>query len=302
MSVEDDYDEDEENPIWAALIKTGLVLSIVIVAGGYMGWVHPIGDALAVVRGPASVAVCILSLLGIWKGMQAAAFGALLLSILTATSVVLAHIWPGPPGIFLLYQKNMLYRNSDLAGLEADIREASPLALTLQEMSDPNLQLLSNLKDKFPQQLHCPEGRRGGTAVASNLPAVPGATVCVPGLAAMQVVFREQPVWIVSVHLNWPWPYGQGRHAAELRSVLAGLEGPVLMGGDFNMVRWAHSVRSLAETVRGQVAGPSKGTYTGTWFLPTMPIDHVIAPGGGRVTLRGGFGSDHLGLLALLAP
>ncbi len=296
-----DYDDDEENPIWAALIKTGLILSIVALAGGYMGWFHSLGDSLAVGRGPASVAVFVLSLLAIWKGMQAAAFGALLLSILTATSVVLAHIWPGPPGIFLLYQKNMFHENNDLAGLEADIREAAPLALTLQEVSVPNRALLANLSDIFPHQFHCPQGRRGGTAVASQLPAVDGATVCVPGLAAMQVVFRDQPVWIVSVHLSWPWPFGQAAHVAELRPVLAGLEGPVLMGGDFNMVRWALSVRRLAAEARGQVAGPSKGSYTGLWVLPSLPIDHVIAPLGGRVTQRPALGSDHLGLLANLA-
>jgi endonuclease/exonuclease/phosphatase (EEP) superfamily protein YafD len=263
MTVEDDFDEDEENPIWGALIKTGLILSIVVLAGGYMGWLHPLGDALAVGRGPASVAVFLLSLLGIRMGM--------------------------------------FYENNDLAGLEADIRDAAPLALTLQEVSGPNLALLTNLEDLFPHQFHCPQGRRGGTAVASQLPAVPGATVCVPGLSAMQVIFRDEPVWIVSVHLSWPWPYGQAAHVADLRPVLAGLEGPVLMGGDFNMVRWALSVRRLAAEARGQVAGPSKGSYTGLWFLPSLPIDHVIAPGGGRVVQRPGLGSDHLGLLANLA-
>lgn len=300
MAGQDDYD-DAENPIWAALVKTGLILSIVALAGGYMGWLHPLGDSLAVGRGPASIAVFVLSLLGIWTGMQAAAFGPLLLSILTATSVLLAHIWPGPPGVFLLYQKNMFYQNSDLAGLEADIRASDALALTLQEVSAPNRALLDNLTDMMPHQLHCPLGRRGGTAVASRLEPIPGSEVCVPGLSAMQVVFRDQPVWIVSVHLSWPWPYGQAAHVAELRPVLAGLEGPILMGGDFNMVRWGLSVRRLAAEVRGQFAGPSKGSFSGRWFLPSLPIDHVIAPSGGRVTLRPALGSDHLGLLANLA-
>jgi endonuclease/exonuclease/phosphatase (EEP) superfamily protein YafD len=304
MASNDDYlddDEDEDNPIWAALTKTGLILSIVVLAGGYMGWFHPLGDSLSVLRGPAAIAVCVLSLLGIRNGMQAAAFGALLLSILAATSVVLAHVWPGPPGIFLLYQKNMYYQNSDLAGLEADIRDAAPLALTLQEVSDPNRALLTNLQDVLPHQLHCPLGRRGGTAVASQLPPVAGATVCVPGLSAMQVMFRDQPVWIVSVHLSWPWPFGQAAEVAELRPVLAGLEGPVLMGGDFNMVRWGLAVRRLAAEARGQFAGPSKGSFTGLWPLPSLPIDHVIAPGGGRITQRPALGSDHVGLLANLA-
>jgi endonuclease/exonuclease/phosphatase (EEP) superfamily protein YafD len=293
--------EEDEHPIWTAVVKAALVLSIVALAGGYLGWLHPLGDSLAVGRAPASIAVFVLALLAISAGMRMAAFGAILLSILTFTSVFLAHVWPGPPGIFLLYQKNMRHQNTDLAGLEADIRDANPLALTLQEMAEPNLALLANLKDALPHQLHCPLGKRGGTAVASRLEPVAGATVCVPGLSAMQVIFREQPVWIVSVHLTWPWPYGQADHVADLRPVLAQLEGPVLMAGDFNMVRWALSVRRLAAEARVQVAGPSKGSFLGFGSLLALPIDHAFAPAGGRVTLRPALGSDHLGLLANLA-
>lgn len=302
--MDEDDDDDAsflEHPLWAALVKTVLVLSIAALGLGYLGWLHPIGDTMSVVRGIASAMVFIAAMLAISAGMRLAAFGAILLSILTGTSVILAYVWPGPPGTFALYQKNMLYRNAELAALEADIRAAAPQALTLQEVSEPNLALLAGLKDVLPTQFHCTEGSRGGTAVASALPMVPGTEVCAPGLAAMQVVFQDEPVWIVSVHLSWPWPMRQARHAGEIAGVLAGLEGPVMMGGDFNMVRWGNSVELLAEVADARAAGPMRGSFLGFGSLLKLPIDHVLGPFGGRVEYRPALGSDHLGLLAKLA-
>jgi endonuclease/exonuclease/phosphatase (EEP) superfamily protein YafD len=122
----------------------------------------------------------------------------------------------------------------------------------------------------------------------------------------MQVVVPdsqgEKPVWMVSIHLHWPWPYTQADHVATLLPVLAELEGPVVMAGDFNMVRWADSVRRMGAAARSLPAGPSAGTYTGFDPIMRLPIDHAFAPGGGRLELRPALGSDHLGLLARLVP
>ncbi len=175
------------------------------------------------------------------------------------------------------------------------------MVLTLQELTEPNLALMADLADRWPHQLVCPFRAVGGPAVASRLPPVPGATLCAEGLAAMQVLQDERAVWIVSIHLHWPWPYGQAAQMRSLRHTLAGLEGPVLIGGDFNMVRWGHSVQSLARAARVTAAGPSAGSYLGLRPLLSLPIDHAFAPNGGRIDLRPALGSDHLGLLARLA-
>ena len=42
--------EDDEHPIWTALLKTLLMLAILSLASGYLGWLHPIGDSLAIGR------------------------------------------------------------------------------------------------------------------------------------------------------------------------------------------------------------------------------------------------------------
>lgn len=276
-----------------AMAATMLALGL-----GYMGRWLAMADSLAVGRAWAAGALVGLGVVATLAGLRMQAFAAILVAMVTGGSVALAYIWPGPPGAFTLYQKNMRFNNSDLAGLEADIREVAPVALTLQEVSEPNQALLAALKDLLPHQLYCPFAAVGGPAVATSLTPVPGGEICAPGLAALQVELEDRQIWIVSVHLHWPWPYGQADHVAKLLPVLAGLEGPVAMAGDFNMVGWAASVSQMAAVARVQPAGPTGGSFVR--FAPwlTLPIDHAFAPSGGRITFRGALGSDHLGLVA----
>ncbi|MFP5480876.1 MAG: endonuclease/exonuclease/phosphatase family protein [Alphaproteobacteria bacterium] len=293
---------DDENPIWPALVKAALVLTILALAGGYLGWLHPLGDSLAVGRGYAAGALALLAVIAGLMGLQMAAFGSTLLAMVAAGQVALAFLWPGPPGVFALYQKNLFFGNEFLAEVEADIRAARPLAVTLQEVTAPNEALLAALAADFPGQLHCKTGRRGGTAVLTRLPVVPGSETCADGLAALQVQLEDKAIWVVSVHVSWPWPYEQKAHVDALVPVLEGLEGPVLMAGDFNMVGWGHSVKRLARAARVLQAGPTGGTFLGLGPALRLPIDHAFAPNGGRITLRPALGSDHLGLYAELEP
>lgn len=306
MTDPEDDDDGEDSTLLPTLVGWGLALSILVVLLGFLGWLHPMGDLLAVGRGPAVAAVLVLAILASLLGMRLVAFWSILFALLAGTPVVLALVFPGAPGTFTLYQKNLKSRNAELAALAADIRATDPVAVTLQELSEPNRALLADLADRWPHQLVCPFAAVGATAVLSRLPPVEGGTVCAPGLSAMQVDWTDsqgvRPVWIVSIHLHWPWPFGQPAQARDLRAVLEGLAGSVLIGGDFNMVRWGHSVQGLAAAARVKAAGPSPGTYLGLAPLARLPIDHALAPAGGRVELRPALGSDHLGLLARLEP
>jgi endonuclease/exonuclease/phosphatase (EEP) superfamily protein YafD len=294
-----DGDEmDDDNPIFRFVAGAALTLAILALFGGYLGWLHPLGDSLAVGRPFAVVAVLLLAVVANMAGLQMASFGAMLLAMITGLQVFMAFNWPGPPGRLSLYQKNLRFDNAALADLEADIRAVNPMMLTLQEVSEPNLTLLAALKGTLPHQLVCPGGAVGGTAVATWLTPVEEATVCAPGLAAMKVRRNDAEFWIVSVHLHWPWPFQQADQTRELLPVLARLDGSVIMAGDFNMVRWAHSVIRLAAAARVEPAGPTMGTYFGLAPWLHLPIDHVFSPSGGRVAPRSLLGSDHLGLVA----
>jgi endonuclease/exonuclease/phosphatase (EEP) superfamily protein YafD len=293
---------DDEARNWQRLVGAALMLAILALASGYLGWLHPAGDSLAVGRGFAAAAVLILAVIASFAGLRLAAFVAMLLALLTGAQVVLAYAWPGLAGQYTLYQKNMLFRNDSLAGLEADIRDANPAIITLQEVSEPNLALLENLTDGYPHQLRCPGTRVGGTAILTRLTPVPGTDVCAPGLAARQVVSGKDRFWVISVHLHWPWPYRQGEHVELLLPVIDRLKGPKILAGDFNMVRWANAVTRMAAVAGVRPAGPTFGSYIGLAPWLPLPIDHVFATRGGRVETRAALGSDHLGLLARVEP
>jgi endonuclease/exonuclease/phosphatase (EEP) superfamily protein YafD len=303
-SIDDEDEDDDDISVWPFLVGTGLTLAILLVLGGYLGWLHPMGDSLAVGRTLAVGAVLVLAIAASMLGMRVAAFWSILFALLAGAPVFLATLLPGPSGGLLLYQKNLRFDNAELAALEADIRQSNAVALTLQEVSEPNRALLAALSDRFPHQQVCTFEAAGSVAVATSLQPVPEAIICAPGLAAMQVLMTDSqgqtPVWIVSVHLHWPWPSSQQGHVADLLPVLAGLEGSVVMAGDFNMVRWAHSVRQMATAAQVVPAGPSNGTFLGFAPVLHLPIDHAFSPAGGRLDLRPALGSDHLGLLARL--
>lgn len=293
---------EDESRFWQQLIGVALGLSVLALAAGYLGWLHPLGDSLSVGRGVASAAVLVLAVCASFAGLRMAAFVSMLLALLTGGQVLLAYSWPGLPGSYSVYQKNVLFRNAELPALAADIRAAKPAIITLQEVLPENRAWMETLKDAWPHQLLCPGGTVGGTAILTQLPPVEGTAFCGPGLAAMQVVggTADNPdrFWIVSVHLRWPWPYSQAEHAQLLLPILDKLQGPAIMAGDFNMVRWANSVREMSDILGVRPAGPTTGSFVGLSSIFPLPIDHVFATRGGRVTSRPAAGSDHLGLLA----
>ncbi len=114
----------------------------------------------------------------------------------------------------------------------------------------------------------------------------------------MQVEGPQGRLWLVSIHLHWPWPYRQAAQLATLVPMIEGLDGPTVIAGDFNMVRWSTALGALRTAGRVRNAGPVRGTYPQFGPLLVLPIDHVLAPGGGTVALRPLLGSDHLGLVA----
>ena len=120
------------------------------------------------------------------------------------------------------------------------------------------------------------------------------------GMAAMQVETPDGPVWVVSLHLHWPYPMGQAAQVRSLVPQLESLSGPVVLGGDFNMVPWSHAMRVIARATASKRIGvpqyslPLKRLYT-------LPIDHVLVNRNAKPAItekRPLLGSDHFGVLA----
>lgn len=276
------------------MVRIVACLAGLMLAASFAGAFHPIGDSLAVLRLPFAV---VFALAVIWTNWSAATRWSLAaLAMVPLVLVVWDKSTSPAPGSFTVYQKNMLYRNTALDDLYADIEARAPDVITLQEVSSRNETLLAKLAAEYPYQHLCRYRGWRGVAVLSRSPFAPdSAALCEPafGMAVALVQSSDGPVWVASVHMHWPFPYEQAAQRDALQPLLRGLEGPLILSGDFNMVPWGASVRDLG-SVAGEKAGPLRPTYR-LKGVP-LPIDHIFAPGGGRVEVLPLLGSDHNGL------
>lgn len=292
--------------VLGGLIGCALVAAVAALVAGFGGALHPAGDSLAVFRGVLSVAaLAFAAALAALGFRQAAMLGAAVPALALASLAPDRIGWPGaeaaPPGL-VLYQKNLWVGLADPALLVADIRASGADVVTLQEVHARNLPVIEALADAFPTQVVCPRSRVGGVAVLARWPAVAGSAVCAEGrgLVAVTLDAPGGEVTVASVHLHWPWPHGQPRQVECLEPVIAALPGPVVIGGDFNMVRWSSALRRIGAAARAAPVGRTRVTFPlGPGGLAGLSIDHVLAPGGaGDARLRPLLGSDHRGIVA----
>lgn len=280
------------------------LLALLALLGGYAGAHHAAGDSLAVFRPWLAGAAILFALPLLLAGPRWLALLVMAPALVALAGVLLPRaIPPEPPGPFAVYQKNLRHDVEHVAEILWDIEATRPDAIMLQEVSAGNEALLRLLGDAYPHQLRCPTGMGiGDTAILSRHPVVPGSERCDLFRASVaRVETPEGPLWLVSAHLRWPWPLDQAGQVEALAAALAALDGPKVVGGDFNAVPWSHAVRRLSEALGARPVGPAPATLRLGGVLP-LPIDHVLATGPGRVARRPLAGSDHHGLLARVAP
>lgn len=281
------------------LVKLLALVFGVLTVGSFLGALHPLGDSLAVFRLPLA---CLFALAAIWTSWPKTLRWSLTgLGVLAMLSVLWWRWSDGLPGTAQVYQRNLYFARAEHGAVIADILDRRPDVVTLQEVTDRNRAVLDGIAADYPAQLHCPFARVGGPAVASRWPMVPDSARCIGGrgLAVMQVQSPLGPVWIGSLHLHWPWPHGQAKQRDVLLPELAKLEGPILLGGDFNMVPWSYTFASIAKATRTKRAGNVAPTLFKSGV--PLPIDHVLGPNGGTAEVLPRLGSDHNGVLARVA-
>lgn len=265
------------------------------------GPLHPAGDTLSVLRVPLLVLAALAVIWTAWpRRLRWPAAGLCLLALGQVGGMKLYAPAPGP---FTVYQKNLWYGNPQAEALASEIIAQAPDVVTLQEVSAGNRRVLDLLRPGYPHQHLC-TSHGWSVAVLSRHPVVAGETLCSQGrgLAGLRVSLPEGPVWVLSVHLLWPWPHGQRPQADRIEALVTGLEGPVVLAGDFNMMPWGSDVRRLVRATGVRRAGPLAPTY---WLRPfdlplalPLPLDQVYATGGGAASVRPLLGSDHAGVLA----
>ena len=282
------------------LVKSVAGLLGVLALATWAGPLHPAADTLAVIRLPLVAAFALAVIWTDWPRVLRWPLAGLCLLVL-GQAVAMKLVSP-EPGSFVVYQKNLWHGNPQVAALAADILAHGPDVITLQEVSIRNRILLDRLRAEYPYQHLCPFSGWNGLAVLSRHPAVAGGTLCSQdrGLAGLWIAMPEGLVWVLSVHLHWPWPHGQRPQANRLKTLFTGLRGPVVLSGDFNMMPWGSDVRRLAAATGTRRVGPMRPTYwldLGRVKVP-LPIDQVYASGGGRAESRPLIGSDHAGIVA----
>jgi endonuclease/exonuclease/phosphatase (EEP) superfamily protein YafD len=205
-----------------------------------------------------------------------------------------------PVGGLTVYQKNLMHRMFKPELVTADVRLIDPDVLTLEEVSRRSKVILEDVKDRLPSQIQCISKRVGNVAIAARWPIVDGTAQCpdAPGLAVMQVEAPQGPLWIVALHLRWPYPHEQAAQLREVVPFLETLEGPIVLAGDFNMVPWSYALRQIVGATGSTRIGAAASSFPRFHPWVRLPIDHVFATGQGAIELRPLLGSDHYGIVA----
>lgn len=278
------------------LALSGLCLGGVVFS--YLGAWHPAGDLVAIAA-PALGFFGLTAALMLWGRLGQAL--ALIFLVWLGQQAWALMAPTGPQGDFVIYQKNLWYRNAELPALAADILASEADVVTLQEISRHNDSILDLLAPRYPHQHRCVSSNWINVAVLSRHPIVAGSEVCSArrALGAMQVETRQGPVWVASVHLTWPYPYNQAERLRMIEPMLAALQGPTVIGADLNTFPATRPSRRIARLSDTRELRPLRPTL---WLrgLP-MFIDQVYASSG-TVERRPLLGSDHYGLLARVTP
>ncbi|WP_282609786.1 endonuclease/exonuclease/phosphatase family protein [Pelagibius sp. Alg239-R121] len=304
--------------VFLTLVTRGAGLAAAALAFGFFAPWLPVADSFAhfrfhLILALAIAAVALVLLRAPVRAMLAAALimpgiSGLAPALPAATSV----LDPKADTDFTLVQLNLNFRNRTAKEAVRLIRESDADVVTLQEVSFFVWQTVSDLNQDYPYSVVCQFRRVGAVAVFSRLPFPTGlgpvrGCIIGEGLSWIRVEVGDRTVTVASIHLHWPFPFGQAAQVERLEGHLQALPRPVVIGGDFNAAPWSHSVNRIGEAADASVVEGLRLTI----YRPSLrwapglglPIDHIlVGPELAAVSaVRGpAVGSDHLPVIARL--
>ena len=254
------------------------------------------------------------------------AWGCGALTALNGTLLVLPLLWAAEPAErstagqalaaggtrdLKLVTFNMGFRNA--AAAVRFLREEDPDIAVLQEVGHRQAAALrTGLGDRYPHMLLCLQHHCDAAILAKRSWVASGHEAWSaerPELVWVQ--FDDQDygrLKLVGVHLALPFrAETQTNHVARLTALRSGVDGPLIMAGDFNMTPWSYrQQRLLAATGLRRHATflrswPTDGQYR--LPVPAFLIDHVLTtPDIKSVSIRIGrpSNSDHLPVVAVV--
>lgn len=305
---------------WRARLLLWTAAGVAVAFGlGLLGERHWTLDLLAHWRVQYTVllAVCGLGLL--WLRRTRGALLVLLGAAGMAGSVWSYSGWPEPvaptaASVFRFATFNQYLRNRDPAAAGAWLERTGADVVAVQELISP--ESVRELAAALPSYPHVSThfGHRADVTIFSRWPILDAQTVeLTPGgarAAQLRIDWKGQPVTVVGVHLHWPIGARNVRlrNAAlkGLAELARGIEGPLLIGGDFNITQWSPAFAAAFEDAPLTDCARGQG-LVGSWpsFLPpaAILIDRCLASPHWRVVeLASGpvLGSDHRPMLNVL--
>jgi endonuclease/exonuclease/phosphatase (EEP) superfamily protein YafD len=277
---------------WDWLIRLALAAPLGLAAAALSGVGHRGFDILAQFTAPALVVTAALTLGLALTRFRVAALHGLIASAALMTAVVPQWFPAGPSAepqapIVRLYSANLYYLNDDIAAIRTSIEAADPDIVVLIELGRDASSRIDEVLKAYPYRaasMRMDQTRGPSRSVIGSRFPLTAFEDPPDGLHAVAAVARTPlgPLNVVGVHLTRPWPFqeqwGQISQTMALQAVVEGLDGPVLVAGDFNSVSSARIGRQVR---RDLGLHPAPG-FPGTWpaALPPplgMTIDQVYA-------------------------
>ena len=313
--------------IWLIFV----VLSTIPLFASLFSPFHPLFDSLADIRIPLAFLTIISALpLFLTKYWRKALFPIAFVGVVISLSMNDGGVSPNSgmlkSSTVRLLQANLRFDNQTPEKFLALIEKEKPDIITVQEASakwreffqNNNLTIIGCVADN---------DRAGATGAIlsdrflsrygfTNSPVVTcyDATTTRGYIAKIELLSdkpNRPPLDIISVHLAWPWPFGQNLQLDELengafRTDLKHKFSQTIVAGDFNSVTWSNTVsrmERLTGTRHISGIGPTWLSYS---FPPLLrpylglPIDQILLSEDIEpisVKRLSFFGSDHLPVL-----
>ncbi len=210
---------------------------------------------------------------------------------------------------------NVYWHNRRLPEMADEIRRLDADVVVLAELDQRTDRLLDDLAEAYPFRVDCLTHWACDSAILSRLPILENLSDWRGGsqriaMSAARLATPFGPLVVAGVHLDQPLPprrlWRQERQVEGLVEMLAPIEDPLLLVGDFNAAPWARLMQNLARSSGLEIAWGIEGTWPAILPWPMrIAIDHALTGQGlvlvDREVIRLP-GTDHKALWLRVGP
>lgn len=304
---------------WAGLLETLVIFSLIVTWLGSLGQHHWLLDLLSHFRLQYILGCAVAVAFGLCRRHLWLVLIALFSLLWNVHLVNAVHRTAEPAATSTKLLKvmifNVLGQNENQVAAIDHVFKADANIVCLLETDETWRVSLEPLRVKYPHRVE--ELGEGNFSIAcyTRLPLksseVRRLTAWGLPTVILNLDYLGTPLTFIGTH-PMP-PMGSADHAqswrdqlAQVGSIVAGIDGQVIVGGDLNATPWCEGMRLLREK-SGLDFHSAAPVWPPTWGLnlPMMiPIDHVLTKGGLSVQKREigpGLGSDHRSVLVEIA-